>query len=200
MTLADETRTAVDEAAAAIAAGEAVVYPTETVYGLGADATDAAAVDRVFAIKDRPRDKPLSVAFADRDHARQYTNPTDRELAFMKEFLPGPVTAVVDRDPTLPDTLTDGRPRVGVRIADNEVALALCGAAGPITATSANRSGEPSVRLPTELSASVRDEVGTIIDTGRTLGTESTVVDVETDAIIRRGALVDEIEAWLVDH
>jgi L-threonylcarbamoyladenylate synthase len=200
MTLADGTRTAVDEAAAAIAAGEAVVYPTETVYGLGADATDAAAVDRVFEIKDRPRDKPLSVAFADRDHARQYTTPTDRELAFMKRFLPGPVTVVVDRDPTLPNNLTDGRPRVGVRIADNEVALALCRAAGPITATSANRSGEPSVRLPADLSASVKEKVGAIIDTGRTPGTESTVVDVEANEIIRRGALVDEIEAWLADH
>jgi len=200
MTLADETRTAVNEAAAAIAAGEAVVYPTETVYGLGADATDAAAVDRVYAIKDRSRDKPLSVAFFDRDHARQYTNPTDRELAFMKQFLPGPVTVVVDRESTLPDNLTDGRPRVGVRIADNEVALALCRAAGPITATSANRSGEPSVRLPAELSASVSDEAGAIIDTGRTPGTESTVVDVEADEIIRRGALVEEIEAWLADN
>jgi len=200
MTLADETRTAVDKAAAAIAAGEAVVYPTETVYGLGADATDVAAVDRVFEIKDRPRDKPLSVAFADRDHACQYTNPTDRELAFMERFLPGPVTVVVDREPTLADNLTDGGPRVGVRIADNEVALALCRAGGPITATSANRSGEPSVRNPVELSASVRDEVGAIIDTGRTPGTESTVVDVEADEIIRRGALVEEIEAWLADN
>jgi len=200
MTLADDTQAAVDEAAAAIAAGEAVVYPTETVYGLGADATASAAVDRVFEIKDRPRDKPLSVAFADRDHARQYTEPTDRELEFIDRFLPGPVTVVVDREPSLPDNLTHGLPRVGVRIADNEVALALCRAAGPITATSANRSGEPSVRLPAELSVSVSDEAGAIIDTGRTPGTESTVVDVEADEIIRRGALVEEIEAWLADN
>src|SRR6056297_2836459 len=112
MTLADDTQAAVDEAAAAIAAGEAVVYPTETVYGLGADATASAAVDRVFEIKDRPRDKPLSVAFADRDHARQYTEPTDRELEFIDRFLPGPVTVVVDREPSLPDNLTHGLPRV----------------------------------------------------------------------------------------
>jgi len=200
MTLTDDVQAAVDEATAAITAGGAVVYPTETVYGLGADATDPAAVDRVFAIKDRPRDKPLSVAFADHDHASQYTEPTNRERDFMARFLPGPVTVVVDRQPTLPDTLTDGRPRVGVRIADNEVALALCRAAGPITATSANRSGEPSVRTPAELSASVAEAVGAIIDTGRTPGTESTVVDVEADEIIRRGALVEEIEAWLADH
>ena len=197
MTLADDTQAAVDEAAAAIIAGEAVVYPTETVYGLAADATDADAVDRVFEIKGRPRDKPLSVAFADRDHAREYTEPTDRERAFMDRFLPGPVTVVVDRKPSLPDVLTDGQPRVGVRIPDNEVALALCRAAGPITATSANRSGEPSIQEPAALPASVAEAVGGVVDTGRTPGTESTVVDVAAGDIIRRGALVDEIEAWL---
>ena len=197
MTLADDTQAAVDEAAAAIAAGEAVVYPTETVYGLAADATDADAVDRVFEIKGRPYDKPISVAFADIETARQYTEPTDRELAFIDRFLPGPVTVVVDRKPALPDVLTDGRPRVGVRIPDNEVALALCRAAGPITATSANRSGEPSIQEPTALPASVAEAVGGIVDTGRAPGTESTVVDVAAGEIIRRGALVDEIEAWL---
>ena len=197
MTLADDTQAAVDEAAAAIATGEAVVYPTETVYGLAADATDADAVDRVFEIKGRPYDKPISVAFADIETARQYTEPTDRELAFIDRFLPGPVTVVVDRKPALPDVLTDGRPRVGVRIPDNEVALALCRAAGPITATSANRSGEPSIQEPTALPASVAEAVGGVVDTGRTPGTESTVVDVAAGDIIRRGALVDEIEAWL---
>ena len=194
------TQQTLDSAVDAIAAGEAVVYPTETVYGLGADATNPAAVDRVYEIKTRPRDKPLSVAFADRDHAYQHTDPTDRELAFMKEFLPGPVTVIVDRKPTLPDVLTDADPRVGVRIPANETALALCEAAGPITATSANRSGEPSVRQPANLSASVRQAVGTVIDTGETPGTESTVVDVSSGEIHRRGAAVDEIEAWLADH
>ena len=194
------TQQTLDSAVDAIAAGEAVVYPTETVYGLGADATNPAAVDRVYEIKTRPRDKPLSVAFADRDHAYQHTDPTDRELAFMKEFLPGPVTVIVDRKPTLPDVLTDADPRVGVRIPANETALALCEAAGPITATSANRSGEPSVRQPANLSPSVRQAVGAVIDAGETPGTESTVVDVSSGEIHRRGAAVDEIEAWLADH
>ena len=197
MNVADDTQAAVDRAAEAIAAGEAVVYPTETVYGLGADATDPAAVDRVFAIKNRPHDKPLSVAFADLDHAQQYTEPTDRERAFITEFLPGPVTVIVDRKPTLPDVLTDGEPRVGVRIPANETALALCEAAGPITATSANRSGEPSVRHPADLPESVRERVGAVIEAGETPGTESTVVDISTGEIHRRGAAVERIEAWL---
>jgi len=200
MNVADDTAAALDRAVEAITAGEAVVYPTETVYGLGADATDSAAVEHVYEIKNRPRDKPLSVAFADIDHARRYTEPTDRELAFMREFLPGPATVIVERKPELPDGLTDGQPRVGVRIPANEIALALCEAAGPITATSANRSGKPSVRQPADLPESVRNNVGAVIDTGETPGTESTVVDVSTGEIHRRGAAVDEIETWLADH
>lgn len=198
--MADDTQAAIERAAAAIAAGQAVVYPTETVYGLGAAATNPEAVDRVFAIKNRPRDKPLSVAFVDIDHAKQYTEPTDREVAFMQEFLPGPVTVIVDRKPTLPEVLTDGRPRVGVRIPANDTALALCAAAGPITATSANRSGEPSVCEPTALPDAVRDAVGAVVDTGETPGTESTVVDVSAGKIHRQGAEVDRIESWLDDH
>jgi len=198
--MADDTQAAIERAADAIAAGQSVVYPTETVYGLGAAATDPEAVDRVFAIKNRPRDKPLSVAFADIDHAQQYTEPTDREVAFMQEFLPGPVTVIVDRKPTLPDILTDGRPRVGVRIPANDTALALCAVAGPITATSANRSGEPSVCEPTALPDAVRQTVRAVVDTGQTPGTESTVVDISTNEIHRRGAEVDRIESWLDDH
>lgn len=197
MNTTDDRKAVLTRAVDAIEAGEAVVYPTETVYGLGADATDPEAVDRVYEIKNRPYDKPLSVAFADINHARQYTEPTDRELAFMTEFLPGPVTVIVDRNPELPDMLTDGEPRVGVRIPANEIALELCRAAGPITATSANRSGEPSVRQPADLPESVRQAVGAVIEAGETAGTESTVVDVSTGEIHRRGAAVEAIEAWL---
>jgi len=194
------TQQALDRAVDAIEAGEAVVYPTETVYGLGADATDPEAVGRVYEIKNRPRDKPLSVAFGDIDHATQYTEPTDRELAFMREFLPGPVTVIVDRKLTLPDMLTDGDPRVGVRVPANEIALQLCRAAGPITATSANRSGEPSVRQPVDLQDSVREHVGAVVEAGETAGTESTVVDVSAGKIHRRGAAVEAIESWLENH
>ncbi|MFW5973827.1 MAG: L-threonylcarbamoyladenylate synthase, partial [Natrialbaceae archaeon] len=123
-----------------------------------------------------------------------------RERAFMSEFLPGPVTVVVDRGASLPGNLTAGEPRVGVRIPDDETALALCRAVGPITATSANRSGEPSVRQPADLPASVRESIGAIVDTGETPGGGSTVVDVEAGVIHRRGALADEIEAWLAGH
>ena len=201
---ADDIAPAVDNAIAAAAdaiqQGAAVVYPTETVYGLGADPTDADAVEEIFEIKGRPRSKPLSVGFTDQAMAEAYVTPTDRERAFMETFLPGPVTVLVDRDGAFPDVLTAGRDTVGVRVPDNAVARELVRRAGPITATSANESGSPSARRVESLAANVRESVGTVIDTGETPGTESTVVDVETGAIHRRGALADEIEAWLAEH
>lgn len=191
---------AIERAAAAVAGGELVVYPTETVYGLGGDACDGAVVESVFALKGRDRDNPLSVGFHDVDAALGYTSPTDREVAFMREFLPGPVTVIVERTDLLPAVLTGGRDRVGVRIPAHDVALALLERTGPLTATSANRSGAGSVRHPDDLDDAIRAGVAVVIDDGEAPGTESTVVDPGTDEIHRRGALADEIEAWLADN
>ncbi|WP_415379536.1 L-threonylcarbamoyladenylate synthase [Halosimplex sp. TS25] len=191
----------VAQAARAIEDGESVVYPTETVYGLGANAIDADAVERVFAVKGRPRDKPVSLGVPSVERAREYTDPTERELAFMREFLPGPVTVVVERKEVVPDVLTAGRDRVGVRVPDHELALELLGACDvPVTATSANLSGTGSVREVTELSDEVREAVSVVLDGGRTGGAESTVVDVQAGEIHRRGAMSAEIEAWLDRH
>ncbi|MFB6252417.1 MAG: L-threonylcarbamoyladenylate synthase [Halobellus sp.] len=189
-------------AATAIEAGEPVVYPTETVYGLGADASDADAVERVFDLKGRDRSKPLSVGVPTIAGARRYTRPSERALRFMKAFLPGPVTVVVERDPTLPDVVTAGRDRVGVRIPDHEIALSLFERVAPIpvTATSANRSGNPSVTQVTELDASLRAAVGAVVDAGEAPGSESTVVDPERNVVHRRGAMADAIVAWLTDE
>lgn len=190
----------IEAAAAAITRGEAVVYPTETVYGLGADATTADAVQRIFEIKGRPRSKPLSVGFADHDMLTQYLSPTDRERAFLDRFLPGPVTVLLDRDGVFPDVLVDGGETVGVRIPDEAVARELARRSGPITATSANESGSPSVRRVAPLSESITEAAGAVVDTGVTPGGESTVINVSTGEFHRRGPLADEIEAWLAKH
>ncbi|ELZ30430.1 translation factor sua5 [Halogeometricum pallidum JCM 14848] len=192
----------IDAAAAAVRAGEAVVYPTETVYGLGADATDADAVERVFELKGRDRTKPLSVGVPDVAAAREYARPTPFETRFMERFLPGPVTVVVERGPDLPDALTAGRARVGVRVPDYETTLEFYRRAGrPVTATSANRSGAPSIRTPAELDPALRKRVGAVLDAGETPGgTESTVVDPGRNVIHRRGAMADEVAAWLTEE
>ncbi|GAA0215080.1 L-threonylcarbamoyladenylate synthase [Halobacterium noricense] len=190
----------IDRAAEAIRAGEAVVYPTETVYGLGADATDPAAVERVYELKDRPRDKPLSVAFGSVEAALSLVPASDRAARFARAFLPGPVTVVVDRGDALPGELTDGEPRVGIRVPDHGTARSLADAAGPITATSANRSGAGSVRRVEGLDSRVRDGAAAVLDGGETPGGESTVVDPDRGVIHRAGPLADEIREWLASE
>jgi L-threonylcarbamoyladenylate synthase len=187
----------VSDAAAAVRAGHAVVYPTETVYGLGADATDPDAVERVFDLKGRSREKPLSLGVPSVDAALDYTRPTGREERFMRRFLPGPVTVVVERRPSLPEALTAGRDRVGVRVPDHETALELLERTPPLTATSANRSGAPSVTRVGDLDDRIRDGAAVVVDGDETPGTESTVVDPGEGVIHRRGAMADDIEAWL---
>jgi L-threonylcarbamoyladenylate synthase len=190
------TRPDLTDAVAAIRRGDLVVYPTETVYGLGADALDAEAVERVFEAKKRPRDRPLSLAVPELSVAADYARLDDRERSFCERFLPGPVTVLLERTDRVPDVLVSGRDRVGVRVPDHDIARALTRRTGPITATSANRSGEESARRVEAIDPSIRDRA-VVIDGGETPGTESTVVDVSRDEIVRRGALAEEIDAWL---
>ena len=189
-----------ESAVRAVARGEAVVYPTETVYGLGADATDVEAVERVFDIKGRDRDKPLSVALPSLSAVDRVARPSERTTAFMEAFLPGPVTVICDRRAVLPSVLTAGEDRVGVRIPANDLAIDLLEQTPPLTATSANPSGGPNVTHPDELSSSIREAVGAIIDGGRTPGGPSTVVDVDHERIHRRGQFASAVETWLADH
>lgn len=190
----------IERAATAIREGDLVVYPTETVYGLAADALDAAAVERVFETKGRDRSKPVSLAVPSVDAATDYVRPTERELAFMRAFLPGPVTVLVEGGVRVPDVLTAGRDRVGVRVPDHEMALSLLEQVAPITSTSANVSGEGSARAVDEIDPSIREAAAVVLDGGRTPGTESSVVDVASGDIVREGAQADEIREWLDDH
>jgi len=189
----------IEDAAAAIRDGELVVYPTETVYGLGANALDEDAVERVFEAKRRARDDPISLAVPDADAALELVEATDREERFIREFLPGPVTVLCEKTAAVPDALTGGRDRVGVRVPDHAVALALLRAVAPITSTSANVSGRPSATRTKDLDPEIRDAAAAVIDDGETGGTGSTVVNVATGDIHRRGSNADAVAAWLRD-
>lgn len=192
--------TDIERAATAIRDGELVVYPTETVYGLGADALDAAAVERVFDAKGRDRDDPVSLAVPSVERAFEYVDASGREKRFMRSFLPGPTTVVVPKREVVPDVLTAGRRRVGVRVPDHDLALALLEAVAPITATSANVSGRPSVTALDDLDEEIRAAVAAVLDGGTTPGTASTVVDVEAGEIHREGENAHEVRRWLDEH
>jgi L-threonylcarbamoyladenylate synthase len=187
----------IGEAADAIERGELVVYPTETVYGLAADALDPAAVDHVFAAKGRDRDDPISLAVPTSEAATDYVDPTDRERAFMEAFLPGPVTVVVEKRSVVPDTLTAGRERVGVRVPDHDLAQTLLEGVAPLTATSANVSGRPSATTVDAVDPEIREAAAVVLDGGETGGIGSTVVDVEHGEIHREGAQAEAVAEWL---
>lgn len=189
-----------DRAAAAIADGELVVFPTETVYGLGADAVDPDAVERVFAAKRRDREDPVSLAVPDVDAVAEYARLDDRERAFCEAFLPGPVTVLLERRDVVPDMLVAGRERVGVRVPAHDLAVALLERAAPLTATSANVSGRPAARTADAVDAEVREAASVVLDGGETPGGGSTVVAPATGEIVRRGARADAVREWLASN
>lgn len=189
-----------EAAASAIRDGELVVYPTETVYGLGADALDPEAIERVYEIKGRDRNDPLSLAVPSVGAAEDYIERSEIVTAFMEAFLPGPVTVVAEKTDRVPDALTNGRNRVGIRVPNHAIARDLLNRVSPITATSANVSGSESVTAVEQLSPRIGDGVAVVIDGGETPGLESTVVDPGWGTIHRRGALADEVADWLRAH
>lgn len=184
-------------AAERLRAGGLVAFPTETVYGLGANALDADAVARVFAAKGRPADNPLIVHVADVSGLEQLVTrvpPLARDLA--ARFWPGPLTLVCDAAPLLPTAVTGGLSTVAVRVPAHPVALALLREAGvPVAAPSANRSGRPSPTTAAHVVADLGAAVDVVVDGGPCrVGVESTVVDVRGDApvVLREGAVTRE--------
>nr|WP_312029631.1 L-threonylcarbamoyladenylate synthase [Paenibacillus sedimenti] len=173
---------AIAEAAALLRDGETVAFPTETVYGLGADATSTAAVERIFKAKGRPSDNPLIVHIADRKQlagvaAPGWIDAEHRQL--MEAFWPGPLTIVLPVETGgISPLVTAGLSTVGVRIPDHPVALRLLQEAGcPVAAPSANSSGRPSPTLASHVRDDLDGRIGGLVDGGPTgVGVESTVI------------------------
>jgi len=182
------------EAGELIRAGKVVVYPTETLYGLGADAKSVSAVQEVCVMKGRAPGKPISVIVADRNMLDEIVEKVGgmAEL-LMKAFWPGPLTIVFDAAGCLPRDLTANTGSIGARIPDSEVALDLLRAAErPLTATSANRSGEDVPSSPHDIPAGLAKEPAMVIDAGVLPPSEpSTVVDARGPkvSILRQGAI-----------
>ena len=192
---------ALARAAAILRAGGLVAFPTETVYGLGANALDAAAVRRIFAAKGRPAYNPLIAHVADIAGAcALVTEWPPLAQALAERFWPGPLTLVLPKRAMVPDEVTAGRGSVAVRVPAHPVALALLAAAGvPLAAPSANRFTELSPVTAAQVARSLGDGVDLILDGGRTdVGIESTVIDLSVfpPVLLRPGTITRaEIEA-----
>lgn len=187
----------IEEAAAVIRRGGLVAFPTETVYGLGAAALDARAVDGIFAAKGRPSTDPLIVHLADArqlDTVATDVTPEARRLA--DAFWPGPLTLVLARQPAVPDRVTAGKPTVAVRVPSHPVARALLAACGaPVAAPSANRFSRPSPTTAVHVVAELDGLVDVVLDGGATpIGVESTIVDcsVSPPVLLRPGGVTRE--------
>lgn len=192
---------AIGRAADVLRRGGLVAFPTETVYGLGANALDVAAVARIFAAKGRPATNPLIVHVADAAAVRDVVADwPDIAARLAERFWPGPLTLVLPKRPTVPDAVTAGGPTVAVRVPAHPVAQALLRSAGvPVAAPSANRSTELSPTTAAHVLRSLDGRIDLILDAGPTPGgIESTVVDVTTSPprLLRPGLVTPmELEA-----
>lgn len=201
---------AIDEAARALARGEVVAFPTETVYGLGADAACAAAVRRVFALKGRPATHPLIVHLSGLERLEPWVEAVPEGAhRLARQFWPGPLTMILRARAGIDRTVTGGQDTVGVRVPSHPVAQALllaferCGS-GAIAAPSANRFGRLSATRAWHVRAEFGDAVAQVLDGGAcTIGVESTIVDLSTGrpVLLRPGsigpaALAEALGEW----
>ncbi|WP_273957921.1 L-threonylcarbamoyladenylate synthase [Lacticaseibacillus paracasei] len=195
----------IPEAAAALKRGELVAFPTETVYGLGADATNVTAVGKVYAAKGRPSDNPLIVTVADAEMVGQYATITPLAAKLMEAFWPGPLTIILNILPgRLSMKVTGGLQTAAFRNPDNALTRKLIATAGvPIVGPSANTSGKPSPTTADHVLHDLDGKIAGVLDDGPTqVGVESAIIDltVTPPAILRPGAIgPDELEP-LIGH
>ncbi len=185
------------EAANIIRNGGTVAFPTETVYGLGADALNKNAVFHIFEAKGRPADNPLIVHVDSiKSCLKLVKNIPEKALLLMDEFWPGPLTIVMERKESVPDITTGGLDTVAIRMPENSFALELIRLSGkPLAAPSANLSGRPSPTSAEHVISDLSGKIDAIVDGGQvSIGLESTVIDVTCDppAILRPGKISKE--------
>jgi len=172
--------------------GDLVVYPTETLYGLGGNPLDDLAVDRVYRAKRRPREQPIALALAAPDEVWTYGHPTPLARTFCAKHLPGPVTVLLQATVKAPASMRSEAGLIGIRVPDHTIAQAIAKAFGPITTTSANLHGGPATATCEAAMGQIGDGAALYVDAGPCrYGLESTIVDLTGDEIrvVREGAL-----------
>lgn len=186
-------------AVAALRKGGVIAYPTDTVYGLGADATNPKAIKKVYGIKGRDFRKPLSIAVASLSMMEKYVKLDARARRLIrslngKRLFPGPTTLLLKKK-GLPSVLTHGSPLVGIRIPKSRICISIVKKLGrPITSTSANRSGRPSPKGWRELDREIEQKVDMVVRGKCIFRKESTIIDAVKMSIVRKGARWRDVE------
>ena len=193
---------AIEEAAEIIKSGGLIAFPTETVYGLGADGFNEEACRKIYEIKGRPHYKPLSLMVANREMIDDIAEVPSIAQRLIEEFLPGALTLILPKKAAVPDFVTAGSQTVGIRMPDNDVALALIRATQcPIAAPSANLSNKPSPTTAQEVLESFDGQIPLILDGGICqFGVSSSIIDLTEDEprILREGAIsLDILKSFL---
>lgn len=195
--IGEDDKDAIMQAAEVIKKGGTVVFPTETVYGLGANALDKDACKKIFEAKGRPQDNPLIVHVADFDISKYVMRVPEKARLLMDAFWPGPLTIIMEKSSLIPDEVTAGLKSVGIRMPINKVARTLIQYAGlPIAAPSANISGKPSPTTVEHCIEDLKGKVDMIIGKDKCdVGLESTVVDATGDevVILRPGFITEDM-------
>lgn len=185
------------EIAQNIKKGKIAVFPTETVYGIGTNGLDEGAVEKLFKIKKRPKEKPVSLLVSDIDMINKVAKDISKtEYNIIKKFMPGPLTIILRKKEIVLDILTNGSEFVGIRIPDNEIARKLIEYSGiPIATTSANISGKEANTNLKDIMLEFKDKVDYYIDGGTSkIGKASTVIKVVNNKIeiLRTGSITKE--------
>jgi L-threonylcarbamoyladenylate synthase len=178
----------------ALNSGDVIVYPTDTLYGLGADIYNDEAVKKIFTLKKRGFDQPLSVAVASLEDLEDIAFVDDRVRRVAEKFLPGSLTIVLKKKNVVSDLVTAGSDTIAIRIPDNPFALRLLEVFGPLTCTSANIHGKDTSPTVDDIRKDFQDDILVYIDAGQLEGMPSTIVDLSGDEprILREGAILGE--------
>jgi tRNA threonylcarbamoyl adenosine modification protein (Sua5/YciO/YrdC/YwlC family) len=179
------------EAARVLGGGGVIIYPTDTIYGLGAAISKKQAVERIIALKGRDPKKPMSIVCADLSHISEYALVSNVAYRILRRFLPGPYTFVLPATAKLPKTLVSRQKTIGIRIPNHAVPLALVRALGePLLSTSANKSGEDAISDPDVLKCQFGSQVDCILACDILSGEASSVISLVDDEIriLRAGA------------
>ncbi|MCV2216456.1 L-threonylcarbamoyladenylate synthase [Thauera sp. Sel9] len=197
------TLVAIREAADLLRTGDIVGMPTETVYGLAADALNPEAVKKIFAAKGRPADHPLIVHLPSADHLPRWAASIPKDaIALARAFWPGPLTLILKRSPDVPDEVTGGQDTVGLRVPSHSIALAMLQVFGSgIAAPSANRFGRISPTTAAHVQEDLGERVAMVVDGGPcAFGIESTILDFSRDVpeILRLGAITPDAIARVI--